>query len=151
MPNATPNYLVAIDLSDESEEVLTAACQLAQGMSATLTVITVIQPLTGLLGSYDFVPVDEGVLAFEEDASRITQAKLQELAAQFGIPAEQTHVKAGKPATEIRKQAEAMGADLVIIGNHQRHGMDRLLGSTAHAVLNDATFDAMVVNIHPFE
>lgn len=143
-------YLAAVDLTDESEEVLAAASRLANGMDATLSCITVIQPLTGLLGDYEFVPAQKGWLEFEEEALKAAHIKLTSLARQFGIADANVHASIGKPATEIRQLASELSAAMIIIGNHRRRGLDRLLGSTARALLCDAFCDVTVVRIHPF-
>ena len=144
------NFLVAVDLTDESDEVLSAARDLANGMGATLSCITVVQPLTGLLGDYDFVPAKKGYLEFEDDALKLAQTQLLSLAAQFGIPEDKVHACIGKPATEVCKLAVELPATMLVIGNHRRKGLDRLLGSTARAVLCDADCDVVVINIHPY-
>ncbi|MFK7912445.1 MAG: universal stress protein [Pseudomonadales bacterium] len=144
------NFLVAVDLTDESDEVLSAAKKLADGMDATLSCMTVVQPLTGLLGDYDFVPAKKGMLEFEEDALKQANAKLLALAAQFEIASEHVYACIGKPSTEVCRLAAELPAAMIVIGNHRRRGLDRLLGSTARALLCESECDVVVVNIHPF-
>lgn len=144
-----PELLVAIDLTDESEEILTAARRLADALDGNLHSTTVVQPLTGLLGNYNFVPAEQGMLTFEDDAMQAADQKLKDLSEQFDIGPGHAHTRLGKPSQEIRNLAAELEAEIVIIGNHRRHGVERFLGSTATAVLSDVTYDTMVVNIHP--
>jgi nucleotide-binding universal stress UspA family protein len=52
------------------------------------------------------------------------------------------HCRIGKPATEILEVAEDVGADLVLVGSHERHG---LLASTSERVVRDAKCPVMVI------
>lgn len=45
--------------------------------------------------------------------------------------------------------AEEQKADLIVIGSHGRHGLGRLLGSTANGVLQGAPCDVLAVRIRP--
>lgn len=56
-------------------------------------------------------------------------------------------LKGGHAASEIRHCAEDRGADLVVIGAHGRHGWRLLLGSTANALLHEATCDVLCVHV----
>lgn len=51
----------------------------------------------------------------------------------------------GPPAQQILKQADNLDADLIIAGSHSRHGLEVLLGSTAHKILNLAECDVLLV------
>jgi universal stress protein A len=56
-------------------------------------------------------------------------------------------VALGAPAHEIRAAAEEVGADLIVLGTHGRHGLGLLLGSTANGVLHGATSDVLAVRV----
>ena len=43
--------------------------------------------------------------------------------------------------------AEEHAVDLIVIGSHGRHGLQRILGSTASGVLHTATCDVLAVRI----
>lgn len=51
----------------------------------------------------------------------------------------------GPPAQQILKQASNISADLIISGSHSRKGLEVLLGSTAHKILNLAEADVLLV------
>ena len=73
--------------------------------------------------------------------------KLQEIVKQFNIPAGRTelHVVYGPPKDQILKLAEAVDAELVIIGSHRPGFSTYLLGSTASAVVRYAKCPVLVV------
>ena len=55
-------------------------------------------------------------------------------------------VRGGEPASEINVEAEAWGADLIVLGTHGRQGVSRyLFGSVAAATLRDATRNVLVI------
>jgi universal stress protein A len=53
----------------------------------------------------------------------------------------------GRPETEIHHVAEEIGADLVVVGSHGRHGLSLLMGSTANGVLHGAKCDVLAVRV----
>jgi len=136
------NILVAVDLTQESQQVLQKASALADG--ATISVIHVSEPLTQLYGGE--IGVDLAGLQTE----LLTQAKelLAKLLDSMKVPADRQHIAVGKPATEIRRQAEELKADLIVIGTHSRHGFGILLGSTANGVLHGTGCDVLAVRIN---
>ncbi len=51
----------------------------------------------------------------------------------------------GIPATMIVREAEKLGADLIMLGSHGRQGLTRfVLGSVSHAVLHQAQCPVLV-------
>ncbi len=141
------NILVAIDLTDEAEDVLGKARQVAnQHGQARLSVVTVIRPLTHSFSGLDAAGM---AAAAPIEAQMRTQAReqLDELAAKYDIPKDATHLREGQPAAEIRALAEESAADLIVIGTHGRHGLGLLLGSTANGVLHGVPCDTLTVKI----
>jgi nucleotide-binding universal stress UspA family protein len=62
-----------------------------------------------------------------------------------GVPLESV-VRFGDPASEILEEAEAFGADLIVVGTGGRSGIGRvLLGSVAERVFAKATVAVMLV------
>lgn len=141
------NILIAVDLSEQSGEVVAAAQAVARKTSARLHLATVIKPLTQVYGGLDMAPIASGTLSFEEEASQTARAQLETLAAEAGIASEDIHVRHGSPVLEIRALAAETSADLIVIGSHGRHGLGLLLGSTANGVLHDAPCSVLAVRL----
>jgi len=141
--------LVAIDLTEEADEVLAAAKSIAVEQSAKLFGVTVVKPLARVYGGLDMAPITAGAISFEREAIEQAGKQLKELGSEYGITAADCHVRLGSPPTEIRALAEEVGADLIVIGTHGRHGLGLLLGSTANAVLHGVGCDVLAVKIHP--
>lgn len=133
--------LVAIDLSEASEQVLSRAVKLADG--ADLHVVFVSEPII-FYYSPDF---DVDLKSVQETLNEVSEKMLKRLGDPVKIPTDHQHVIIGRPATEIRGLAEELQADLIIIGSHGRHGWRLVLGSTANAVMHGAPCDVLAVKI----
>ncbi len=142
--------LIAVDASDDADQVLEAATALDPRGNENVHVATVIPPLmdgvAGMSGA-SFAsawPLQD----MEATIRREISDSVRERVARFGIPPERVAVLYGRPATEIHAEAEKVSAELIVVGSHGRHGLSRVvLGSTANAVLHGAPCDVLTVRI----
>jgi universal stress protein A len=141
------HILAAIDSSEEAREVLAQARQVADEHKAKLSVCTAVKPLTHVYGGLDMMAYTQASVSFEQEA--LTQARNQAAAeaAKVKVASEDVHVSIGAPATEVVETAKRVGADLIVIGSHGKHGLGLLLGSTANGVLHQAHCDVLTVRI----
>ena len=137
--------LIAIDNTDEADEVVSAAKDIVGDSGASLSLITVITPMVYAYG-LEYGMMTSGTLSIEEEAADLARQNQAALEAKFGIQCDKS-VVIGHPAHEIRNLAESNDADLIVIGSHGRHGLGLLLGSTASGVLHGAPCDVHVVRI----
>lgn len=144
---AYQRILAAVDLSEESVQVLGRAREIAENHNAQLAAITVIKPLSQVYGGLSMAPLASASVSFEEQALDQAKRRLKELAAGYGIAPDHCYVPLGSPATEIQAAARELGSDLIVIGTHGRQGLERLLGSTANAVLHGVRRDVLAVRI----
>ncbi len=142
-------FLVAIDLTDEADEVLAAGRRLADKLDAKLTAVTVVRPLNMMYADVGMAPIGSYAVDLEREALQQAHERIEKLGAQYRIAAEDCKVLLGSPATEIRKAAEESGAEMIVIGTHGRHGLGLILGSTANSVLHGVPCDVLVVRVHP--
>ena len=133
--------LLAVDLSDEAEQLTGKAKSLARTNNATLHVIHVIEPPTYAYGGD--IPI-VGLNDIENHA----RVQMTKFADRNGIPLSHQHVVLGRPAGQIHATAKKLNADLVVIGSHGRHGLALLLGSTANGVLHGANCDVLAVRVN---
>jgi universal stress protein A len=148
---AYQHILIAVDLTDEAQEVFSAALNVAREQAnPRVSATTIIRPLARTYGGLDMANVVAGV-PFEEEMRTQANDKLQALGAAFGVDAKDIYVRMGTPDVEIRSLADELKADLIVIGTHGRHGLGLLLGSTANAVLHGVACDVLVVKIHPID
>ncbi|MEE9491992.1 MAG: universal stress protein [Gammaproteobacteria bacterium] len=57
-------------------------------------------------------------------------------------------VQWGMPKSGIVSWAREHNTDLIIMGSHGRHGLERLLGSVSSSVLHQSPCDVLVVRTH---
>lgn len=141
------HILTAVDTSDEAADVLQRARQLADEHKAKLSVCSVVKPLTHVYGGLDMMSYTQTSVSFEEEARRQARASIEAAADAVGVAAADVHVNIGAPATSIVETAADLGADLIVLGSHGRHGLGLLLGSTANGVLHQAACDVLTVRI----
>jgi universal stress protein A len=133
--------LVAVDLSEDTAQVARRAMAIAN--SAELHLIHVIEPLSFAYGGD--IPMDFS--GIQDEIQQQATQQLQRFAENNGIDATHQHIVLGRPEVEIHAKAEELGADLIVVGSHGRHGLGLLLGSTANGVLHGASCDVLAVRV----
>ena len=135
--------LVAIDLSDQSRAIAAKSVELAQQWGAKLRLLHVIE----------FVPVepmsDALVPVVQIDDRVIARAReqIQALAAALGLPPDDCRVATGNVKAEILRQARDAGADLIVLGCRERHGLSILVNLTEDTVLHGAPCDVLAMRV----
>jgi nucleotide-binding universal stress UspA family protein len=129
--------LIAVDPSEPAKRVVQMGGQLACAAGAAVKVLHVVHPIPPFI-----VPGT----ADERPATGEAQRWLDTLADQLptDVAAERL-VLHGVPAEQIVAAARDWNADLVIVGDHNRHILSRfLLGSVADAVVRHAPCSVLV-------
>lgn len=136
--------LAAVDLSDDTALIRDRALLLATQHAAELHLVHVMEPIVPgyamELASIDFV-------ALQREAEQHARKVLFELGGKIGVPPERLHCTFGRPAAEIRTLAKTIGADLVVMGGHGKHGLELLLGSTSSGVTHGISCDLLIVRV----
>ncbi len=135
--------LLAIDLSDEADQVASKAVSLAKADNAQLHIIHVIEPLSFAYGGD--IPMDFSRI--QEELQQQAEDQLNTFCEKHSIAANKQHIVIGRPETEIHALAEDLEADVIVLGSHGRHGLALLLGSTANGVLHGANCDVLAVRV----
>lgn len=137
--------LVPIDFSAQCVEALRTAAELASRYSASITAVTVYEPLDWQVpeGTWAMTPEQERRL-FAAYETRLAEA--EKLIRDLGVEKVETKLLQGSVASEIVAEARARECDLIVIGTHGRRGLSRaLLGSVAERVLRTAPCAVLVV------
>ncbi|MDH2436516.1 universal stress protein UspA [Pokkaliibacter plantistimulans] len=137
------HILLAVDLTEEANLVAAKAATIASNSGAKLSIIHVIEPLSFAYGGD--VPMDLSNIQtqLEEHAHK----RLESFAANMSVAPSNLVVATGHTESEIHRQAETLGCDLIVVGSHGRHGLALLLGSTANSVLHGAKCDVLAVRV----
>ncbi len=132
--------LIAVDSTPLAVHAAELGVEFATALSAEIAFVHAIEP--GLSQAPGIAPRD--LIAEAERDARKLIAGFSQLLPQAGAPLEFIHV--GKPAHEIVRTAKEWPADVVVIGSHGRHGIQRaLLGSVAEAVMRHAPCPVLVI------
>lgn len=135
--------VVAVDLTEESNAVADRARALVRAFDAELHIVHVIEPLSLAYGGD--IPMDLSTV--QDQIHEQAKSHLAEFAATLAVPEARQHLIFGRPESEIQRTAQAVGADVIVVGSHGRHGLALLLGSTANGVLHGATCDVLAVRV----
>jgi universal stress protein A len=133
--------LTAVDLGPMTEGVLDRASDLGARCGAAVDVANVLEELPAFL--YHATTPEELQTVLERSTGW-SREQLSVLAGQHpGI--RQTHTVTGILAEEARALADRVGADLLVMGAHERHGMAILLRDRSDEILHKAGRDTLVV------
>jgi len=136
--------LLCLDLTDDSEKVVERAKSLAERCGASLTLLHVVE----------YVPVEpmgEALLpAVQIEGELVERAKvrLAELSAKLGLGHCDSLIRTGNIKSEVVRIAQERGADLIVIGSRERHGVSILFNFTEDTVLHAAPCDVLAVRLH---
>jgi len=84
----------------------------------------------------------------ENEIVAFARRQIDELGERLGVPPAERLIKLGTTGYTIDQTAEDLGVDLIVIGNHARHGLRALLvPSTSKAVLRTQACDVLCVHL----
>ena len=135
--------LVAVDLSEDSSQIVQRARAVASSAAAQLHIIHVIEPLSFAYGGD--IPMDFS--GIQDEIYQQASQQLERFAQNSSIDEAHRHIVMGRPEVEIHAKAEELEADLIVVGSHGRHGLALLMGSTANGVLHGAKRDVLAVRV----
>jgi len=136
------SILVPVDLAEA--ELAGPAIAAAEGFatqsegSIRLVYVRSLVPITYM----EFVPAD-----FDAGQQAESEAKLAEIAAKVNLPAERVSAKVlvGSVHGEVLAEADASGADLIVIGSHEPGMLAYVIGSNASTIVRRAKCSVLVV------
>lgn len=137
--------LVALDGSSRAPGVFDAAAEIAARFGATLF------PFRALSVPPEFPAAAAGSQAdaLPEHLTRVALDDLLRIAARpapLGVRIDAPTVRVGRPWRLILEMSEELDVDLIVLGSHGYHGLDRILGTTAASVANLAHRHVFVVH-----
>ena len=139
--------LACVDFSKSAAKVMQKAKQIAAENQAELVLMHVVEYLPPLEMSGDPMSLPNWVMD-ENEILENAKHSMQRMAEEQGCSDVEQVVVNGMPKMEIHRVLEERNIDLLVIGSHGRHGLGRLLGSTANALLNNASCDVLAVRLN---
>jgi nucleotide-binding universal stress UspA family protein len=138
-------FLVPVDFSAVSVELVETAVSFARAFSGKVMLLHVIQP--PIITSEYALPI-EAVQESIDASEKAAAAKLASYAQQFksaGLAVD-CAVRQGPPVYAILAEADKVKANFIIMGSHG-HGKlyDLLVGSTASGVIKDAKCGVIIM------
>lgn len=145
MSNYT-QMLFALDLLPDDDNPLADRVQsLCSAMGATLSIVHVVEQISYSYGE-PFVSVN--YLDWQQELEDTAKKALQDFGKRLGVPEERQYLGAGRPQDEVLKIGKKISADIIVVGSHGRHGLQKLmLGSTANAIIQHAECDVLAVRV----
>lgn len=135
--------LLVVDLTEDSRAVGARAGAVASAFGAEVSLLHVVE----------YVPVEPmgetllPAVEIEQELVKRAGERLRALARELGLADAPCRVEAGNTKAEIVRVAAESGADLVVIGSHERHGPSIFVNLTEDTVLHAAPCDVLAVRL----
>ncbi len=138
------HILFAIDLHPDSDRTLAKkAKDIAEHYGAKLSVVHAIENLNSYGAAFIYPAIAEVETQLTEAAGK----EMTKLCQSQGVPEDNAVIEVGPPRSVISDVAKRLDVDLILVGSHGRHGLQRLLGSTSQGLLHDAPCDVLVIRV----
>lgn len=137
------HILLPIDFSPHSERATLRAIELSRRYDAQLEVLHIVED-TVFYTEPDAIIAD--IPLGNETIKEQAEENMRKFAKRMGIAKDaRLEVQWGRPKWAIISWARKKEVDLIIVGSHGRHGVERLLGSVSSSVLHQSPCDVLVV------
>jgi nucleotide-binding universal stress UspA family protein len=141
--------VVAVDGSESSNKVYDMAAQLAKLTKGKLIIVHVMVvpplPLSGGLFYPDVSGIDKIRIDLEEAGRRLLQNYSEKSTNEYSIEVE-TILAQGYPPDAIIREADAKGADLIVVGSRGFSGAKQFfIGSVPNSVLHHSSIPVLLV------
>jgi nucleotide-binding universal stress UspA family protein len=134
--------VVGVDGSGTAKKAAEAARDLAAAVGANLHVVSAFDSdRTEVFGSGS----DQWIVSDADGAEHVAKTVADSLAGN--VPVTYSAAR-GKPAEALIKEAERLGARMIVVGNRRMRGIGRVLGSVANSVAHNASCDVYIANTY---
>lgn len=141
---AYQNILLPTDFSGHSERAAQRAQELSMQYDARLHVMHVVEDLIFYDEAYD--PIIADMPLRDESLKQQAYDSTRKFAERTGLGKDIVlEVQWGNPKWSIVSWAREKKVDLIVMGSHGRHGIERLLGSVSNSVMHQAPCDVLMV------
>lgn len=144
---APRRILVPTDFSDDSDEALKQALELAKQYNSKVYLLHVVEPLTQCAGDYCLDTANLKEIK-TSDIKHSESMMRRELDKYRGIQDIEviSDIREGDPVDEIIKEQEERGVDLIVMPSHGKTNfLKRLMGSISEKIMKEAKSDVLLV------
>ncbi|MCW8844351.1 MAG: universal stress protein [Gammaproteobacteria bacterium] len=135
--------LVAIDLTENSGQVIQRAREIADKFKAEIRLLHVVE----------YVPIEPmgealmPAMDIERDLVANAERNLEKIAVGNELALSERSVETGSIKGEIVRVADENSCDLIVLGSRERHGLAILINTTEDTVLHSAKCDVLAVRL----
>jgi universal stress protein A len=131
------NVLFATEFTETANIAGKKVKKIAEALKAMLNLIHVVE-----LPTIDIFPdiPDKEKLYVQE-----AKGRLAGVGKNLNVPPSQQYLEVGNPRVVIPEFVEQHHIDLLVVGHHERQGIDRILGSTTYALLERMKCEVLVI------
>jgi len=140
-PDSYRNILVAIDFTSHSDRLVLRALQLASALDARVHLVHAVDYPIYYDEAYDPVVAIDA----ERELESLAKDHMHALLERMDSRRLSGETVPGSAKGVILSQAEALNADLVIMGKHSQGALNRLLGSTTNGVMHHARCEVLSI------
>jgi len=138
------NIVIALECSQNAKQVLAKAANIiAKHPEADYTLVHVV--LDVIIADWAGLPGQVPPAIDQKELAQAGADYLKPLIEAAQLDPNKLTVVFGTPAQAVLEHADSVEGDLIIAGSHSRKGLEVLLGSTAHKILNLAKSDVLLV------
>jgi nucleotide-binding universal stress UspA family protein len=148
--------LIALDYSLSAQKIAESGFNLAKALNAQTILLHVTSIATyysslgysPIMGFDNFSQTDVVERDTTTELMKVAERYLHKVKEHLGDPTIQTILLNGDSAEGILTTAADLKADLIVIGTHSRHGLEKiLLGSVAEKVLHHSLIPLFIIPI----
>ena len=140
------HILVPVDGSPTAQLAVAKAIGLARAFDSRITAIYVIDPYPFTGVGTDFAYGQAEYLSAAQAEAKAALKQTSDALKEAGLPFDTSVVENHAPWRGVGQTADALSADLIVMGSHGRSGLEKLvLGSVTQAVLAHTKRSVLVV------
>jgi universal stress protein A len=131
------NILFAVEFSEAANTAGKKIKKFVGAINANLFLIHALE--LPVLNSFPEIPNKEDL--YMQEAKR----RMSGMGKNLDIPESHQFIEVGNPRIIIPEFIKKHHIDLLVVGHHEKQGLDRILGSTAYALLAHAKYEVLVI------
>jgi universal stress protein A len=135
------HILYATDLGPHEKSIRSRVKSISEQNDAKISLVHVVETFPIFMDMSGYLNTVEIIERIQQEAKEL----VNKIAKDLTIEEANQHISLGSPKTDIIALANKIKADLIVIGAHNRHLIDNLIGSTTDAVLRSANCDVLAV------